>query len=79
VREGPAEAVDLPHHQHIAGVQEFQAGFQPRPIVARTRGLVLVEVPLVDTGGDQRVALQSLPSRRRGSADWRSSVEEVRM
>jgi hypothetical protein len=60
-------------------VQEFQAGFQPRPVVARARGLVLVEVPLVDAGADQRVALQNLPSRRRGSTDWRSSAEEMRM
>jgi hypothetical protein len=58
VRKGPAEAVELPHHQDVAGVQELQAGFQPWPIIARARGLVLVKVPLVDAGGDQRIVLQ---------------------
>src|SRR3546814_7120091 len=48
----------LPDNQRVAGVHVVEAGFQAGAIVARTGSLVGVEVPLIDTSGRERIALQ---------------------
>jgi len=54
----PAEPVQFPHHQPIALPQRLQAGGEPGPVVGAPGSMVLVELGGIDTGGEQRVALQ---------------------
>src|SRR3546814_7923675 len=58
VRQRAAEPIELPDNQRVAGVHVVEAGFQAGAIVARTGSLVGVEVPLIDTSGRERIALQ---------------------
>lgn len=58
VWEAAAEPVELPHHEVVARLEIGDAGLQPGPVVPGSGGVVLVEVPVVDAGGHERVALQ---------------------
>src|SRR3546814_20968706 len=58
VRQRGAEPIELPDNQRVAGVHVVEAGSQAGAIVARTGSLVGVEVPLIDTSGRERIALQ---------------------
>ena len=51
------EAVRLPDDQRIALTERLEAGLKSGPVVA-PGGLILIEVPCRDAGGDERIALQ---------------------
>jgi hypothetical protein len=53
-----AEPIQLPDHEYVAGLEVGEAGLELRPVVARTRRLVLMEVPLIDPSPDESIALQ---------------------
>ena len=67
MRLGAAEPIQFPHDQRIAGCEIFEAGPQARPVLASAGCLVGIEMPAIDAGCDQRIALKI------------SSVEETRM
>src|SRR4051794_7924864 len=52
------EPVELPRDQDVVLPQRLEAGAEPGPVVALAGGQVLVEVPRLDPGGEQRVLLQ---------------------
>jgi hypothetical protein len=58
MRKRAAKPVQLPDNKTVAGTQIFEAGLQPRSIVPRAGGFILMKVALVDTGNEQCVTLQ---------------------
>ena len=58
VGEVAAEAVELPDNQHVARLERAHAALEPRPVVADTGRVVVVDVDGLDARGLQRVALQ---------------------
>ena len=58
MRQRPAEPVQLPDHQAIAGPDEGQRLCQAGAVVAAAAGVILEQVPLIDPGGEKGVALQ---------------------
>jgi hypothetical protein len=52
------EPVELPGHQEITLAQCLETGGEPGPVMALARGEVLIEMPRLDTGREQRVTLQ---------------------
>ena len=57
MREGTAQAVELPHHQAIARA-DIGEGLGAPAVVPHATGLVLKEMPGIHAGLDQRIALQ---------------------
>ena len=58
VGEVAPEAVELPHHEHVALSERAQAVLEPRTVAAHPGGQIIVEVLRVDAGSTQRVALE---------------------
>ena len=58
VAQVPPQAVKLPDEQRIALTERLEAGLKSGPVVALPGGLILIEVPCRDAGGDERIALQ---------------------
>lgn len=58
MRQGAAQAIQLPNDQRIAGFHIFQAGFQTGAIVTSARRLVRIKMSAIDAGSGQRVALK---------------------
>lgn len=58
MRQGAAEPIQFPHDQLIAGCEIFEAGPQARPVLASAGCLVGIEMPAIDAGCDQRIALK---------------------
>src|SRR5208283_47560 len=53
-----AEPIELPGYQRVVFPQRLEARLQARSAVALARRVVFVEVPSLDTSGEQRSALQ---------------------
>src|SRR5215210_2312211 len=58
MRQRAAEPVELPHHQHIAGLDKIERLGQARPAVFGAGRAVLKYVARIDTGRHKRVTLQ---------------------
>src|SRR5690242_4885599 len=58
MRQGAPEAVELPDDQAVAGTQEGQRRGEAGTIIAAAAGVILEQVPCIDAGGEQSVALQ---------------------
>jgi hypothetical protein len=56
--EASGQACPASDNKTVAGTQIFEAGLQPRSIVPRAGGFILMKVALVDTGNEQCVTLQ---------------------
>ena len=52
-----AEPVELPHDQHVARANEFERPRQARAVVLRAGSMILEQMPRIDAGGEQRIAL----------------------
>src|SRR5688572_22788285 len=78
MRQRAAEPVELPHHQHIAGLDKSERLGQARPAVFGTGRAVLKYVAHIDTGGHQRVTLQVGGLAIIGGRDAHVADEHVR-
>jgi hypothetical protein len=58
VRQGAPEAIKLPYDQDVTGAEVLQTYLEPRPVVAGSRCLILMDVSFIDPGRQKRVALQ---------------------
>lgn len=58
VGERAAEPIELPNDEHVAYPQIFHAGLQSRTVVPSARGMILMQMALVDARANKRIALQ---------------------
>ena len=57
--EVAAEAVQLPEHERVAGLQCSEAGIQAQTRVTPTRGEILVDALAIHAGLEHRIVLRA--------------------